>query len=58
MTTPTIKCKECKYEGEICGCGGKCPLCKGNNILLNKGSTNLIPLKNINWLCKDCLYEW
>ena len=36
----------------------KCPKCKSESIIGNKGSTNLIPIPSIEWICTNCLYEW
>lgn len=36
-----------------------CPNCKSRKIIMNKGSTNPIPINENLWgLCADCSYEW
>jgi len=35
-----------------------CPKCKSNAVSDCKGSTNIKPIKNINYICIDCLFEW
>lgn len=35
-----------------------CPQCGSGNICACPGGTCWKPLEGINWLCKDCLYEW
>jgi len=36
----------------------KCPKCKGKDIVPCKGGTCIKPDFKINWICKECLYEW
>jgi len=35
-----------------------CPICKSNKISNCPKSSNMIPMNNINFICRNCLYEF
>jgi len=36
----------------------KCPKCGAPNPIHTHGSTNLIPIPGMEYLCENCIFEW